>query len=106
MSLSRRDGNRSGRPTGVYGLAYNRADQVAHSFSNSFVWFSLHLKIAVLQARIIDQQLPHQHDFTDLYVAVLRVTYREGLKILITDEDGEDTEMTFNVVYEKIFCNV
>ncbi|AES61602.1 hypothetical protein MTR_1g086460 [Medicago truncatula] len=34
------------------------------------------------------------------------VTSREGLKILITDEDGEDTNVTSNVVYEEIFCNV
>jgi len=41
-----------------------------------------------------------------LYVAVSRVTYREGLKILITDEDDEDTNVTSNVEYEEVFCNV
>jgi len=41
-----------------------------------------------------------------LYVAVLRVTSIEGLKILITDEDGEDTNVTSNVVYEDVFRNV
>jgi ATP-dependent DNA helicase PIF1 len=41
-----------------------------------------------------------------LYVAISRVTFRKGLKILITDEDGEDTNKTFNVVYKKIFCNI
>ncbi|AES68590.1 PIF1 helicase [Medicago truncatula] len=41
-----------------------------------------------------------------LYVAVSRVTYKEGLKILITDEDGEDTTVTSNVVYDKVFRNV
>jgi len=41
-----------------------------------------------------------------LYVVVSRVTSREGVKILITDEDGEDTNVTSNVVYEEVFCNV
>jgi len=41
-----------------------------------------------------------------LHVAVSRVTSREGIKILITDEDGEDTNVTSNVVYEKVFRNV
>jgi len=41
-----------------------------------------------------------------LFVAVSRVTSRERLKILITDEDGEDTNVTSNVVYEEVFRNV
>jgi len=37
-----------------------------------------------------------------LYVVVSR----EGLKILITDEEGEDTNVTSNVVYEEsLFIN-
>ena len=41
-----------------------------------------------------------------LYVVVSRVTSKEGLNILITDEDGEDTNVTSNVVYEEVFRNV
>jgi len=41
-----------------------------------------------------------------LYFAVSRVTSKEGLNILITDEDGEDTNVTSNVVYEEVFRNV
>jgi len=41
-----------------------------------------------------------------LYVDVSRVTYREELKILITNEDDENPEMTSDVVYEEIFRNM
>nr|ABN06123.1 hypothetical protein MtrDRAFT_AC150889g28v2 [Medicago truncatula] len=36
-----------------------------------------------------------------LYVAISRVTSRDDLKILINDEDGQDTDVTSNVVYIK-----
>ena len=38
-----------------------------------------------------------------VYVVVSRVMSKEGLNILITDEDGEDTNVTSNVVYEEVF---
>jgi len=41
-----------------------------------------------------------------LYVAISRVTLRDGLKILINDEDGQDTDVTSNVVYREVFRNV
>jgi len=41
------------------------------------------------------------HD--QLNVAFLRVTPRQGLKILLTDKDGEHTNITSNVVYHKVF---
>ncbi|AET01233.1 hypothetical protein MTR_8g008750 [Medicago truncatula] len=37
---------------------------------------------------------------------VSRVTSREELKILISDEDGEDTNVTSNAVYEEVFRNL
>jgi len=41
-----------------------------------------------------------------LYVALSRVTSIEGLNILISDDDGEDTDVTSNVVYHEVFRNV
>jgi hypothetical protein len=41
-----------------------------------------------------------------LYVALSRVTSRKGLKILITDDKGEDSNTTENVVYKEVFNNV
>jgi hypothetical protein len=38
-----------------------------------------------------------------LYVAVSRVTYRNGLKILLTDEDNNCINTTSNVVYKEVF---
>ena len=48
----------------------------------------------------------HLYFLTELYVVVSRVTSKEGLKILITDEDGEDINVTSNVIYEEVFRNV
>jgi ATP-dependent DNA helicase PIF1 len=41
-----------------------------------------------------------------LYVAISRDTYREGLKILITDEDSKDMNKTSNIGYKEVFRNI
>lgn len=41
-----------------------------------------------------------------LYVALSRVTSKKGLKILIHNDEGNDTNVTSNVVYKEIFQNV
>jgi len=41
-----------------------------------------------------------------LYVTISRVTSKEGLKILIVDEDGDNTATTTYVVYHEVFRNV
>jgi len=41
-----------------------------------------------------------------LYVTISKVTSKQGLKILIVDGDGENTNTTSNVVYHEVFRNV
>lgn len=41
-----------------------------------------------------------------LYVAVSRVTSPQGLKLFIIDEDGNNTNVTQNVVFKEVFYNL
>lgn len=41
-----------------------------------------------------------------LYVVVLRVTSRDGLKVLICDDNNKYEHMTSNVVYKEVFQNI
>ena len=41
-----------------------------------------------------------------LYVAISRVTTKNGLKVLICDEEGKPTNMTTNVVYKEVLQRV
>ena len=40
------------------------------------------------------------------YVAISRMTSKEGLKILALDENGEPTSQTKNIVYPEVFANL
>jgi ATP-dependent DNA helicase PIF1 len=41
-----------------------------------------------------------------LYVVVSRVTSRNGLKILIVDDEGQSKSNTVNVVYPEVFQRI
>lgn len=41
-----------------------------------------------------------------LYMALSRVTSKKGLNILLTDDEGQDTTETGNVVYKEVFRNI
>jgi len=75
----------------------------------------MRIKVAMTINKIQGESLKHVGVYLptpifshgQLYVAISRVTSRKDLKILITNEDGEDDTMTSNVVYRFfLFRNV
>jgi len=76
--------------------------------------FPLSVLFAMIINKSQDQSLKHVDVYLpssvfshgQLYVATSRVTSRDVLNILINDEDGEDTDVTSNVVYREVFHNV
>ena len=48
----------------------------------------------------------HVFSHGQLYIAISRVTSRDSLKILINDEDSQDTDVKSKVVYIEVFRNV
>jgi hypothetical protein len=38
-----------------------------------------------------------------LYAAFSRVTRRDGLRVMVNDEDSEEDDVVNNIVYEEIF---
>ena len=42
----------------------------------------------------------------ELYIALSRVTQRKELKVVITNDEGEDSNTIENVVYKDVFHNV
>jgi len=75
--------------------------------------FSLAISFAMTINKSHGQSLKHVGVYLSSFVfswsivhAPSRVTSREGLKILISNDDGEDTDVTSNVVYKEVFRNI
>lgn len=56
--------------------------------------------------KFVGVYLPSQLFPMDNYVALSRVTSKKGLKILLTDDEGQNTTETRNVVYKEVFRNI
>ena len=91
-------------------LWINRLIQEFHSNFNgdSFRWF---VSFAMSINKSQGKSLKHVGVYLStsvflhgqLYVAISRATSRKGLNIVLTDYDGEDINLTSNVVYRVVF---
>ncbi|AES64142.1 hypothetical protein MTR_2g019040 [Medicago truncatula] len=63
------------------------------------------LRLYQMTCSTLTESIESMIESTELYVAISRVTSRGGLKILINDDDGDDTDVASSVIYREVFRN-